>query len=82
MVCVGVFFGCLRPRSVKGYILSALAIIGILFGLRILCYIVYRCFKREMQHPHSPRIEQNPNDGLEMQPWEIHAHHPATMSRN
>ncbi|KAH0982577.1 hypothetical protein GBA52_009754 [Prunus armeniaca] len=51
----GVFFGCKRPCSVKGYVLSALAIIGILFGLHILCYIIYRCFKREMQHPHSAR---------------------------
>ncbi|XVF24943.1 hypothetical protein REPUB_Repub13aG0171200 [Reevesia pubescens] len=65
MVCLGVLFGCKRSRSVKDYVLSALVIIAILFGLRILCYIVYRLLKRE--NP-AGGDENNLNDGLEMQP--------------
>ena len=73
MVCLGVVFGCKGSRSVKDYVLSALVIIAILFGLRILCYIVYRLLKREdIDHGGG---DENSNDGLEMQPQNAsHAH--------
>ncbi|TQE12247.1 hypothetical protein C1H46_002172 [Malus baccata] len=78
MACVGFFFGCKRHRSVRSYVVSALAIIGILFGLRVLCYIICKlCFKREHDNPRSPRLEQNPNDRLEMQSPETRDQHPA-----
>lgn len=63
MVCRDVVFGCKRSRSVKDYLLSALVIIATLFGLRILCYIVYRLLKRGDGHG-----VESLNDGLEMQP--------------
>ena len=66
MVCLGFLLGCKRSHSIKAYILSALVIIAILCGLRILRYIIYRLLKRE--HCNS---EEHPNDGLEMQLEEI-----------
>lgn len=63
MVCLGVIFGCKKSHSIKGYVLSALAIIGILFCLRLLCYIIYRLLKDE----HSRHSDQNSNHGVEMQ---------------
>ncbi|KAK7823074.1 hypothetical protein CFP56_035919 [Quercus suber] len=62
MVCLGFLLGCKRSHSIKAYILSALVIIAILCGLRILCRIIYRLLKRE--HPNN---EEHSNDGLEMQ---------------
>ncbi|GAV77565.1 hypothetical protein CFOL_v3_21036 [Cephalotus follicularis] len=65
MVCLGLFFGCKHSRSAKDYVLSALVIIAILFGLRIICYAISRLLKNN-RHSHGDR---NLNiTGLEMQP--------------
>ena len=61
MVCLGVFFGCRRAhRSFNDYVVSALAIIAILSGLRLLYYAICRLSKKE----NSDRNEDS-NDGLE-----------------
>lgn len=62
MVCLGVFFGCKRAhRSINDYIVSALVIIAILSGLRLLHYAICRFLKKE----NSDRNEDS-NAGLEM----------------
>ncbi|KAK8581210.1 hypothetical protein V6N13_144249 [Hibiscus sabdariffa] len=61
MVCLGVLFGCKRSRSVKDYVLTALVVVAILSGFRILCYIFLRLRKRPGGH------EMSLNDGSEMQ---------------
>lgn len=61
MVCLGIFFGCKRSRSVKDYIISALVIIAILVGLRIVCFIIYRLLKKDRYNAN-----EDPRHGLEM----------------
>ncbi|KAG1367890.1 hypothetical protein COCNU_14G003580 [Cocos nucifera] len=49
MVCIGLV-GCRHVhRPVTGYILVVLMIIGIIFGLRILLYVVASCLQRRRQ---------------------------------
>lgn len=74
MVCVGVFVGCKRGRSIKDYVISAAIVIGILFGLRMLqlCCIAHRLLKKDNSRSESD--DENPNHGLELQPPEITSH--------
>lgn len=55
MVCLGILFGC-KNYSAVSYILSALAIVGIILGLRIICYSLYRLLNRH-DHHGEPRTE-------------------------
>lgn len=49
MVCIGLV-GCRHGhRPATGYILMALMIIGIIFGLRILLFVVLRCLQSRRQ---------------------------------
>ncbi|XWS18977.1 hypothetical protein CRYUN_Cryun32bG0091100 [Craigia yunnanensis] len=79
MVCLGVVFGCKRSRSVKDYVLSDLVIIAILFGFRILCYMVYRLLKRKDIDLGGG--DENLNDGLELQPQNDNHEHGICLRR-
>lgn len=69
MVCLGILFGC-RNSSALSYILSALAIVGIVIGLRIICYTLYRLLNRR-DHHGEPRSEF----GVGMRPQEQRRDH-------
>nr|GLL35161.1 hypothetical protein POPTR_001G186400 [Ipomoea trifida] len=51
MVCLEVVFGCKNSSSADSYIFSALIIMAILLGLRLLCYAIYLLLKRTTESP-------------------------------
>lgn len=69
MVCIGgLIFGCKRPHSAAAYFLSALVVISIVVGLRILCYTIYRLLNSDHQQPPGDHHHQSTShDGVEMQ---------------
>ncbi|KAL7162490.1 hypothetical protein ACSBR2_042892 [Camellia fascicularis] len=76
MVCIGLaLFGC-RHSSATSYIISALIIIGIVIGLRVLCYTIHRLLDKRHEHRHHHQPEPRSDNGggrvemeMEMQPW-------------
>ncbi|KAI6671888.1 hypothetical protein NL676_006773 [Syzygium grande] len=69
MVCLGVFFGCKHHRSFKDYVVSALVILCILLGLKLILFAVYWCLKRASGSRHG-RTSYSSDAGtmMEMQP--------------
>nr|GMD35488.1 Urease accessory protein like [Ipomoea batatas] len=61
MVCLEVVFGCKNSSSADSYIFSALIIMAILLGLRILCYAMYLMLKRNTTE--SPGHEASSDGG-------------------
>ncbi|CAL5361332.1 hypothetical protein CsSME_00052245 [Camellia sinensis var. sinensis] len=75
MVCIGLaLFGCRHP-SATSYIISALIIIGIVIGLRVLCYTIHRLLDKRHEQPEPSsdngggRVEMEMEMEMEMQPW-------------
>ncbi|PSS07416.1 Urease accessory protein like [Actinidia chinensis var. chinensis] len=68
MVCIGLWFTC-KHSSAESYIISALAIIGIIVCLRILCYTCHRLSNRhDHEHDHRGNPSSSDHYGMEMQP--------------
>ncbi|XAR50665.1 hypothetical protein NMG60_11005052 [Bertholletia excelsa] len=66
MVCLGLIFGC-QNSSAESYIISALAIIGIVVGLRLLCFTLFHLLNR----PES-QSEPSSDDDDDIGDVEIH----------